>query len=195
VRYSKMQNVTTVDLMGPLLDRLSYHFADAPSQKPGLFHKLNEAYFKRIEAMEFAIQHDDGQRVNELWQAEIILVGISRTFKTPLSIYLAFKGWFVANVPIVLDVEIPEILSHVSPERVVALITDPIRLAALRKVRQKYLKNATGNYADPEHVRREVRYAMRIFNRFPRWRRILVTNKPIEEISSEILISIADQEM
>ena len=103
LRISRVYNISTFDLMGPLLERLSQHLSISPSMKPGLFRQLNEAYFRRIETIEFAFNHDDGLRPDELDKAEIILVGVSRTFKTPLSIYLAIKGWCVANVPIILN--------------------------------------------------------------------------------------------
>jgi regulator of PEP synthase PpsR (kinase-PPPase family) len=183
----RLHNVEMIDLMGPLLARLSQQLAVSPSQKPGLFRQLNEAYFRRIETMEFAFHHDDGLRAHELYKAEIVLVGVSRTFKTPLSIYLAFKGWFAANVPIVLELEPPPVLFDLPPGLVFGLTTDPRRLAELRSVRQEYLSGATGEYADPDFVRREVRYALKIFRSQPTWPIIDVTNKPIEEIASEIL--------
>ncbi len=191
IRQSRLQNIEAVDMMGPLLSSLSSYLANSPAEKPGLFHQLNEAYFRRIEAMEFAFRHDDGQRPDDLHKAEIVLVGVSRTFKTPLSIYLAFKGWFVANVPLILDIEPPQQLFELPPQKVIALVTRPDRLAALRKAREEHLNGATGDYASIEHVRREVNYAMRLFARFPAWARVDVTNKPIEEIASEILKIIA----
>ena len=137
--------------------------------------------------MEFAFQHDDGQKPHELDRAEIILVGVSRTFKTPLSIYLAFKGWFVANVPIILDLPLPDILYTLQNIYVVGLKSDPNRLAELRKVREEHLNKATGDYAKPEYVKREMRYALKIFTEHPAWPIIDVTSKPIEEIASEII--------
>ncbi len=193
VRESKLQNIQAVDMMGPLLSSLSSYLANSPAEKPGLFHQINEAYFKRIEAMEFAFRHDDGQRPGDLHKAEIVLVGVSRTFKTPLSIYLAFKGWFVANVPLILDIRPPRQLFELPPQKVIALVTRPDRLAALRKAREEHLNGATGDYASIEHVRREVNYAMRLFARFPAWSRVNVTNKPIEEIATEIMKIIANR--
>jgi regulator of PEP synthase PpsR (kinase-PPPase family) len=137
--------------------------------------------------MEFAIRHDDGQRANELRKAEIVLVGVSRTFKTPLSIYLAFKGWFVANVPIMLGVEPPANLFKLRPGRVFGLNTSPRQLAELRRARHEYLSGAVDEYADPEHVRLELMHARRIFNRNPDWPIVSIVSKPIEEIASEIL--------
>ena len=187
LRSGRLHNVETIDLMGPLLARLSQQLAVSPAEKPGLFRQLNEEYFRRIETIEFALRHDDGRRVHELPQAEIVLVGVSRTFKTPLSVYLAFKCWFVANVPIVLKTKPPSVLFDLPPGRVFGLTIDPVRLAELRRVRQEHLGGATGEYADPDFVRREVEYALSIFRSQPRWPVIDVTAKPIEEIASEIL--------
>lgn len=190
----RLHNVETIDLMGPLLAQLSQQFSDYPSEKPGLFRELNKAYFQRIEAMEFAFRHDDGQRVHELDKAEIVLVGVSRTFKTPLSIYLAFKGWFVANVPIVLHIPPPPILFEISPEKVFALTTTPRRLSILRSVRDAHLGGAAGAYASLEHVKEELRYAHDFFEKNPGWSVVDVTNKPIEEIAFEIMEIIRTRE-
>ena len=187
LREGRMCNVETIDLMGPLLARISQQLAISPAEKPGLFSQLNEEYFRRIETMEFAYCHDDGRRVHELPQAEIVLVGVSRTFKTPLSIYLSFKGWFVANVPIILKVKPPPVLFDLPPRRVCGLTIDPVRLAELRRVRHEYLGGAVGDYADLDFVRREVGYALNIFRDHPKWPVVDVTDKPIEEIAAEIL--------
>jgi regulator of PEP synthase PpsR (kinase-PPPase family) len=192
VRAGRLYNVEMIDLMGPLLARLSQQLAVSPAEKPGLFRQLNEEYFRRIETIEFALRHDDGLRVRELPQAEIVLVGVSRTFKTPLSIYLAFKGWLVANVPIVLKTKPPSVLFDLPAGRVFGLTIDPVRLAALRRVRQEHLGGATGEYANPDFVRREVEYALSIFRSQREWPVVDVTDKPIEEIVSEILVLVGD---
>lgn len=188
LRGGRKQNVHTIDLMGGLLGRLSEEFSVTPTEKPGLFGQLNKAYFRRIETMEFAFHHDDGQRVSELKKAEIVLLGVSRTFKTPLSIYLAFKGWFVANVPIVMSQEMPPIVNKLLPSNVFCLDTNARALTELRRARQNYLGGAVGDYDDIEFVRMELMYARKFFSRQPGWAIINVTNKPIEEIASEILI-------
>ena len=187
VRAGRRLNVEMIDLMGALLVRLSERFHISPSEKPGLFSQLNKYYFRRIETMEFAINHDDGLRVHEIASAEIVLLGVSRTFKTPLSVYLANKGWFVANIPVIVDHEVPREVHQVAPENVFCLDTNPLRLAELRKARDEYLRGEVGEYADPEFVRRELMWARRLFSRQPGWRRLDVTNKPIEEIASEII--------
>lgn len=187
LELGRLHNVETVDIMGPLLAQLTHQFAHSPSEKPGLFHKLNRAYFQRIESLEFAFRHDDGQKVDELKKAEIVLLGVSRTFKTPLSVYLAFKGWLVANVPIVLGIDLPEIVYQLPPERVFGLMTNPRRLVVLRSVREEHLGGGTGNYADLNYVQHELMYAEEIFKKQKKWSIVDVTNKPIEEIAYEIV--------
>ncbi len=187
INKARKNNIDTTDLMGPLLLKLSHRFENIPTQQPGLFHKINKEYFKRIDAMQFAFTHDDGMRSNELHKAEIVLVGVSRTFKTPLSIFFAFKGWFVANIPIVNGIAPPEELFQIPPERVFCLTTSARQLSLLRKVREEHLGNQTGEYATLKHVQSELEYANAIFRRQPLWTIIKVTGKPIEEIASEIL--------
>lgn len=187
LRGGRKQNVDTIDLMGGLLGRLSEKFAVSPAEKPGLFGQLNRAYFRRIETMEFAFHHDDGQRVNELRKAEIVLLGVSRTFKTPISIYLAFKGWFVANVPIVIAGEVPPIVFRLPARNVFCLDTNARALVELRRARKDYLGGAISDYDNFDYVKMELMYARKIFLKQPKWPLINVTNKPIEEIASEIL--------
>lgn len=185
-RICRVNHVQAMDLMGPLLFRLSDYLADTPTQKPGLFFKLNEEYFKRIDSMQFAFNHDDGQRDYDYEKAELVLVGVSRTFKTPLSIYFAFRGWFVANYPVILGVEPPAILASLPPGRVFGLTTEASDLSNLRTARQQYLGGNTPEYSSITHVRQELHYAEKIFSRYE-WPVITVTSKPIEEIASEIL--------
>lgn len=187
VRLARIHNVESIDLMGPLLHRLSDHLSANPSEEPGLFRVLNDAYFRKIETMQFAFKHDDGKRIQHINQAEIILLGVSRTFKTPLSIYLAFRGWYVANVPIILDFPVPEEVLKISDKKIFCLTTYPSRLVQLRRARDEHLGGNTGNYADPVYVRKEINYANRIFDTHSNWQKINVTSKSIEEISAEIV--------
>jgi len=186
VRISRDHNIDAIDLMGPLLSRLSVHLAHSPMEKPGIFSQLNKEYFKRIDSMQFAFTHDDGQRYYEYEKAEILLIGVSRTFKTPLSIYLAFKNWFVANYPIVIGVEPPEILRRINHGNIYGLTTEASDLSLLRSARQEYLKGNTGEYSSIDFVKRELNYAHNIFSNL-QCPVINVTNKPIDEIASEIL--------
>ncbi len=183
----KLYSIRTIDLMGPLLSQISSHLSIEPIGRPGAFHELNKAYFQRIDAIEFAIRHDDGMRSEELGKADIVLIGVSRTFKTPLSIYLANLGWLTGNIPLVLDFELPAIVNKLPSQKVFGLTTNPERLSVLRKTRDSYLNSSTGNYSSLDHVRRELLYASDVFSRHRGWEVIDVTNKSLEEIASAIL--------
>ena len=180
-------NVTTIDLIGPLLIRLSTWFESQPKAQPGLFHVIDAEYDRRIEAVEFTVQHDDGRRTSELHLAEIVLVGVSRTSKTPLSMYLANRGWKVANVPIVVGLDPPKNLFELSKRKVIALTIDPERLASLRQVRAERLGTRKAGYADLETVRREIAYAYELYDRRRDWPILDMTAKPIEEAAAEIM--------
>lgn len=180
-------NVPTVDLMGPVIVRLTDLLELQPSDNPDLFSSLDEEYFRRIEAIEFAVGHDDGLRPYELGKAELVLVGVSRTSKTPLSMYLATHGWLVANVPLVVGTEPPDELFEIDPHKVFALTIRPERLALLRQVRLTRLGMAgPPSYADLTYVRDDVHHAQEIFRRGG-WAILDVTSKAIEESANEIL--------
>ncbi|MEN8187990.1 MAG: pyruvate, water dikinase regulatory protein, partial [Bacteroidota bacterium] len=185
LEQGRLHDLHTIDVMGPLLGQLTQHFENYPSEKPGIFHVLNKAYFQRIDAIEFALRHDDGQHVDELESADIVLLGVSRTFKTPLSVYMAHKGWRTANVPIILDFLLPEKIYKLPPEKIFCLTTNSTQLTELRKIRTNHLKGYTGKYSNYSYVKKEINYANRIFRMHPEWKIVNVTKKPIEEISSE----------
>jgi hypothetical protein len=156
-----------------------------------LYNKLNHEYFQRIDAMQFAFNHDDGQRLSSLTDADVVLLGVSRTFKTPISIYLAYKGWFAANVPIVMGLDPPAVLNTIDPSRVFYLTTNASRLSELRQTRNIHLGGNVGNYSEPAYVTREINFAMRYYQLHRGWTMITVTAKSIEEIASEILAIMA----
>ncbi|HSF81289.1 MAG TPA: pyruvate, water dikinase regulatory protein [Anaerolineales bacterium] len=183
-------NVATIDLMGPMLARLSELLAAQPRAEPGGFEAFDPAYLQRIEAIDFSVRHDDGRNSHNLDQAEIVLVGVSRTSKTPLSIYLATRGWRVANVPLVLSVEPPAGLFKLPRHRVVGLVVRPERLVELRQVRAEQWGISRRGYADLEYIRQEVAYAYQIFDRRRDWPLVDVTAKPIEETAAEVVALI-----
>lgn len=183
----RVHNVTTIDLMGPLLARLAELVATPPRSEPGLFNPFDPSYLKRIEAIDFTVHHDDGQNYHELDQAEIVLIGVSRTSKTPLSFYLGYRGWKVANLPIVLEIEPPKELFLLPKNRVVGLIVQPERLSGLRKVRIERLGTFSKDYADLDHIHREMDYAFRVFDRRRDWPLVDVTMKSIEETATEVV--------
>ena len=184
---ARIHNLEVVNLLGPVLNRISHFLDSTPEEKPGLFSRLNKDYFRRVETIEFAIKHDDGAHTNELQNAEIVLLGVSRTFKTPLSVYMASKGWLVANVPIVLDMPLPKIVYKLPPKKVFCLTTNPSILSRLRNVRNEYLHGIAPKYASYEYVRKEIKYSNMLFNTQPKWSKVRVTAKPIEEIANNII--------
>lgn len=190
-QMSQQTGVPTVDLLGPLFEILSKYLTKNPTLEPGLFHQVNENYFKRIDAIEFTVKHDDGKYTDNLEPADIILVGLSRTSKTPLSIYLSYKGWRVANVPVVQGIPLPEKLFQVDQRKIVGLIIDPQALVTIRRERLlKMGEDPTGSYANLEHVMSEIEYCKEIYRKNRRWPVFDVTNKALEETASEIEKSI-----
>jgi regulator of PEP synthase PpsR (kinase-PPPase family) len=183
----RLKNVMTIDLMGPLLARLSELLATPPRAEPGLFQPFDSAYLQRIEAINFTVRHDDGKNIDDLDKAEIVLVGVSRTSKTPLSVFLANRGWRVANVPIVLGIDPPKELFSLPRRRVVALIVKPERLSELRQARVVQLGTQIKGYADIEHVRAEIAYAYEIFDKHRDWPIVDVTFKSLEEATAEVV--------
>ena len=186
----RRHNVTTIDLMGPLLVRLSEQLEMQPRSEPGLFQSFDAGYIQRIEAINFTVRHDDGKNVDDLDRAEIVLVGVSRTSKTPLSVFLATRGWRVANVPILLNMEPPGKLFKLPRHRVVGLTVKPERLVELRRTRTSRMGTPARGYADLEHVRSEVAYAYEIFDRRRDWPLVDVTYKSLEEASAEVVALI-----
>lgn len=186
----RSQNVITIDLMGPLLARLSELLATAPRSEPGLFQPFDAAYLQRIDAINYTVRHDDGINIDDLGQAEIVLVGVSRTSKTPLSVFLAYRGWRVANVPIMLGMEPPAALFTLPRRRVVCLVVKPERLTELRMARVDRMGTRASGYADLEYIRDEVAYAYRIFERRRDWPLVDVTSKPLEEAAAEVVTLI-----
>lgn len=191
----RSQNVTTIDLMGPLLARLTELLATPPRAEPGLFQPFDSAYLQRIEAINFTVRHDDGRNVHDLDQAEIVLVGVSRTSKTPLSIYLAYRGWKIANVPIALGLEPPANLFDLPRRRVVGLMVKPERLSELRRARVERMGTHALGYADLNHIRKEIAYAYEIFELRRDWPIVDVTAKPIEEAAAEVVTLVGGRDI
>jgi len=185
--------VPHLDLFGPLLGMLSHYFvADTKQMTPGLLRAVDEKYFRRIEAIEYTVKHDDGKELRGLDKADIILVGISRTSKTPLSVFLSHKGWKVANVPIVLGVPLPKELFEADQKKIVALTIDLEKLARIRQNRlQKLGQDLTSDYASDMHIARELEYANEIYAKNRRWPVFDVTEKALEETATEITRLIA----
>lgn len=192
VRLGQEYGVKTVDLLGNLLDVLAGQLGESPREKPGLIYRLDEDYFRKIEAMEFAVKYDDGRDPRGLKKADIVLVGVSRTSKTPLSQYLALKRYKVANVPLVPESRPPEELFELPPDKCVGLIISPDKLISIRMERLKSLGlKPEADYAQLERINRELEYARGIYERIG-CEVIDVTNKAVEETAG-IILRMLDQ--
>ncbi|XP_042424631.1 probable pyruvate, phosphate dikinase regulatory protein, chloroplastic isoform X2 [Zingiber officinale] len=186
--------VPSADILSPTTEAIATHLGVAPSGiprgAPGRTAPLSAEYFKRIEAIDFTIKQDDGAKPQNLNHAHIVLVGVSRTGKTPLSIYLSQKGYKVANVPIVMGVDLPKTLFEIDQGKIFGLTINPVILQAIRKARAKSLgfnSEMRSNYSEMDHVREELEYARKIFAQNPVWPVIEVTGKAIEETAAVIV--------
>ena len=179
------QGISTVDIMGPLLTRLSDLLEISPLAEPG--SRLNRTYFDRIEAIEYTVKHDDGAGLGTIHLADIVLLGVSRASKTPLSIYLSYRGWKVANIPLVAGIDTPPELDGVSREKIVGLTVNPQILRMIRLERQKNLQAENlESYTEIKSIQEEVKHAMAVFRKYgcP----VLDTSsKSIEESATEIM--------
>lgn len=183
---SRRWHVESLDMLGPLLERLAAILERTPQEMPGLFEERLEARTREIEAVDFAFRHDDGHRMGELDKAEVVLVGVSRSMKTPTMLYLAYHGWFAANVPLIPELEPPEKLLQVPSEKVFCLIMKAERLAELRRVRADREGIPVESYASLAQAQKEIQLARRLCTA-NHWRRIDVTNKSVEEAGREII--------
>jgi len=178
-------------VLEPAVTRLAEHFATTIQYRPSARDTIDEEYFRRVEAMKFTLAHDDGAAADDLEDADVVLVGVSRATKTPTCMYLASRGIKAANVPLVPGVPLPETLSRPSPLLVVGLTVDPSRLANVRRARLKALaENRETDYADFDEIGNEVREARRLFLRRG-WPIIDVSNKSIEQTASLIIAMLA----
>ena len=184
---TKTANVTVVDIIGPMLAGVGTLTDTEPTLKAGMIHQLDEEYFKRVEAIEFAVKYDDGKNPMGFLKADIVIVGVSRTSKTPLSMYLANKQLKVANVPLVPEIPPPEELFKVPSSRIIGLLIDPYKLNEIRCARLKAMGLTDGaNYADIRRIQEELEYARAIMQQL-HCMIINVSNRAIEETASLIL--------
>lgn len=180
----------SVDILTPLLVRLSEFLGTTPNETPGLLHNVDDDYFRRIDAIEFTVRNDDGQETRFLNKADIVLVGVSRTSKTPLSMYLAHRGWKVANIPLVSGIDPPEELLNMQHKRVCGLIIKSERLVELRAARLRNLgQDPRKAYAQFEQIEEELQAAKKFF-RHQKWAIVDVTGKAVEETANEVLVKL-----
>ncbi len=186
---SRTKHVRTLDLLGPALTIFSNYFDQEPSAEPGLLHKVNDDYFNRVAAMEFTLNHDDGRNLENLHLADVILLGISRTSKTPLSLYLSLNGLKTINVPMIMGTPMPKDLMKIDQRKIFALTIASEKLLEIRRNRLSRLgaEAHTGDYADQQKIIAELEWANAIFKENKRWPVFDVTDKAIEETAADIL--------
>lgn len=186
------QDLCVVDIMGPVLGAFERMVGSPPIHKAGLVHQLDADYFRRVEAIEFAVKYDDGRDPRGLHGADIILVGVSRTSKTPLSMYLAHRGYRVANVPLVPEVTPPEQLFEPHTQNKIIGLT--IRTEKLNTIRKERLKSLglTGEatYASHQRIERELEYALSVMRRL-QCPTIDVSDKAVEETAGLVIEQFA----
>ena len=185
---SNKKNIPCFGVLGNLILNFSKILNQKASHEPSGQHALNEEYYERIEAIQFTMNHDDGNLVSEIEKSDIILIGVSRTSKTPTSIYLANKGFKTSNIPLVNENSLPIILKE-NPQLtcVVGLSTEPERLVEIRKNRMSSLKESENKkYTSIENIKKEVNEAKKTFQKY-RWPSIDVTRKSVEETAASII--------
>ncbi|CAM3797374.1 pyruvate, water dikinase regulatory protein [Alkalicoccus chagannorensis] len=186
IQEAQKQGIPFYDVLSPLLSMVEDRLGEAPKNESGLIHTLDEDYFRKVEAIEFAVKYDDGRDPRGILRADVVLVGVSRTSKTPLSQYLAHKRLKVANVPLVPEVEPPEELFTIPPERVIGLKISPEKLNGIRTERLKALGlKAQANYATIQRIEEELRYSADMMERL-QCQVIDVSAKAVEETANII---------
>lgn len=187
------ESIAAIDVMGPLMDTFENLFKKEPLNEPGLVRQLDEDYFKKVEAIEFAVKYDDGRDPRGILRADIVLVGVSRTSKTPLSQFLAHKRYKVANVPLVPEVDPPEELFKLPPNKCIGLKISPEKLNDIRRERLITLGlNDQASYANIDRIKQEIEYFETVAERIG-CKVIDVTNKAVEETANIIIDHIQNR--
>lgn len=186
-KFSELNSITNVDLLSASILAIQRVSNISPGNNPGALRKLNEEYFKRIDSIEFAVRYDDGKDPRGVLIADLVIIGISRTSKTPLSMYLANKNIRVANIPLVPETKVPEELFKVSPKKIIGLTNSPEKLESIRKERLKSLGLPDNSiYSNSNRILEELEYSDKIMKKIG-CPTIDVSTKAIEETADIIL--------
>ncbi|HWQ72353.1 MAG TPA: pyruvate, water dikinase regulatory protein [Desulfitobacteriaceae bacterium] len=184
---AKEKGLQIIDILGPLIDALAKQTGLDPSHIPNITHRLDEQYFRKVEAVDFAVKYDDGRDLRGVFYADVVIIGVSRTSKTPMSMYLAHKGIKAMNIPLIPEVQPPEELFQISPRKIVGLNIRPDALNQIRTERLKTLGLGTvADYASLERIMLELEYAKGIMEKIG-CPVIDATNKSVEESASIVL--------
>ena len=184
----KKNNIPCFEILGNIISDFSKLLKKEPIRKPGGQHVLDEEYYKRIEAVQFTMSHDDGKIISDLEKSDVVLVGISRTSKTPTSIYLANRGYKVANIPLILNKDVPaELIESEKKTCVIGLFCDATRLLDVRRNRiQSMHEDRPGDYTNEKEILKELEKSKKIFRQY-NWPVIDVTRKSVEETAASII--------
>ncbi|SHJ76341.1 hypothetical protein SAMN02745165_03109 [Malonomonas rubra DSM 5091] len=174
------------DILGPPLEKLTAYLGREPKEGANLLRRVDSKYFERIEAIEFTMKYDDGQDVKKVFEADIIIIGLSRTSKTPTSYFLAQQGYKVVNVPLMPEVPIPEEVYQVDQNRVVCLVMDSEVLQKIRSARVKHYRT-TNKYTDLGRIFNEMEMVYELARKNRKWHLVDTTNKSVEETAREII--------
>jgi len=185
-RRCTVAGIPSIDLVGDMLETLNDQLGAPHQFRPGLYRRLHRDYFRRVGAIDFAIAHDDGQKPQGLPDADMVLLGVSRAGKTPLSMYLAMQGWKVANIPMVPGGRLPRQLDDCDPSRLIGLTITSDLLIKHRHSRRASLGVMPNQYADPQKVFDELEEARQFFRK-RRIPTVDVTNKPIEASARDVV--------
>jgi regulator of PEP synthase PpsR (kinase-PPPase family) len=187
-REAAKRGVEAIDVLGSFIIKLALFLEQKPLGIPGKQHQADASYYRRIEAIEFTVKHDDGQAPHTMNKADLVLVGLSRTSKTPLSSYMAQMGWKVANVPLFPDITPPSEIFTVDQVKIYGLIIEPEALVRVRRERLKYLGLPDhAKYADRDKIEREIRWCRAFYRKHPQWPVVDVSGKAIEETAAKIM--------
>jgi regulator of PEP synthase PpsR (kinase-PPPase family) len=186
IEYVADKPIAAVDLMGPAIEAIAEATGRSPRGEPGLIRKTDKKYFNRVSALEFAVDHDDGRNAEQLDQADIVLIGVSRSSKTPLAIYLATQGYRVANVPLAAGIAPPAQLFSLDPRRIFGLTSNAGLLSEIRYRRLGDAKEVAGAYAEPANVQTDLDEARQLMRRLG-CIVVRTDNRAIEETAQEIL--------
>lgn len=186
-KFCVKENLHCIDLMSQIINILADKIGTPPKREPGIIRRMNKEYFRRIDAIEFAVKYDDGKDPRGVLKADLVLVGISRTSKTPLSMYLANRNIKVANIPLVPEIPIPKEVYEVNPKKIIGLTNSPEKLNEIRQARLKALGlSSNANYAKLDRILEELDYSEEVMKKLS-CPVINVSNKAIEETAGLIL--------
>jgi putative phosphotransferase CD2411 len=190
-KFATENNIRCLDLLTPVLDSIESVTGEAPLQETGMLRKLNDRYFKRVESVEFAVKYDDGKDPRGVLKADLVIIGVSRTSKTPLSMYLANKNIKVANIPLVPEAKVPPELFQIPSKKIVGLTNTPEKLNEIRTERLRALGLSTANtgenkYANMDRILEEIEFAESLMKKIG-CPIINVSNKAIEETAEKII--------